>query len=452
MDASPKGDDGVRRVLVRAASAPTGTVKLSVIDQMFVQVPGVVTFFYDGSFDDAVLERGFAQALGAAPEFAARMRAGEDGFFIVSENQGALFTSARSELDLPGAVRSVDGRGHLLTEAFSPPEVCRGAAPLLAVRVTHLADGGTVLGFSWSHALGDLQSLMVLMRAWSAVIDGRPLVPAAQVPDRAAHLDARLPPGGAREPGLRVLSDEEMQGFGQFLATAAQKKRLVQSFFAEAELARMRDSFCADGTRLSSNDFLCAHLMEAIHACDPVVERRNLSMVMNYRKLAGLEENLLGNPLTGLVVGCDRAEPAKALAVRIREGRTRFLDDHLDYRATTRFLAGLGGVRALPRCSLKGMDPAGRHVSVTNVSGLGVYTMDFFGTRPVFYATILDTPFPWVTQISEGFEGQGRLYSAVLPNEVADRWEQPEHLARLHRFRQPGDAVPGLGRRVGIIN
>jgi hypothetical protein len=51
------------------------------------------------------------------------------------------------------------------------PAARAGGLPLLTVRVTRLSDGGMVLGCSWHHAVGDMHSFMLLMRAWSAFVE-----------------------------------------------------------------------------------------------------------------------------------------------------------------------------------------------------------------------------------------------------------------------------------------
>ena len=55
-----------------------------------------------------------------------------------------------------------------------------------------LADGATALGCSWHHAVGDLQSFLLLMHTWSAACRELPL-PAVLVADRDDELLAALP-------------------------------------------------------------------------------------------------------------------------------------------------------------------------------------------------------------------------------------------------------------------
>ena len=52
------------------------------------------------------------------------------------------------------------------------------AAALIAASVTMaapaLADDATAIGFSWHHAIGDMQTLMLFMNAWAAAAADKP--------------------------------------------------------------------------------------------------------------------------------------------------------------------------------------------------------------------------------------------------------------------------------------
>ena len=76
-----------------------------------------------------------------------------------------------------------------------------GWGPLCKVRVTHLADDATAIGFSWHHPIGDMQTSMHFMNAWAAAAADKPLAAPVIVEDRAAYLDEHPPADGARELG-----------------------------------------------------------------------------------------------------------------------------------------------------------------------------------------------------------------------------------------------------------
>jgi hypothetical protein len=70
-----------------------------------------------------------------------------------------------------------------------------GWGPLCKVRVTQLADDATAIGFSWHHAIGDMQTLMLFMNAWAAAAAGKPLAEPVTVEDRdvvCAHVSEAL--------------------------------------------------------------------------------------------------------------------------------------------------------------------------------------------------------------------------------------------------------------------
>ena len=103
------------------------------------------------------------------------------------------------------------------------------------VRITHLADDATAIGFSWHHAIGDMQTLMLFMNAWAAAAADKPLSEALIVEDRAASLDEHLPADGAREPGVRCLGLADFARSALYLAKDARKQRTLSLYFGEDE-------------------------------------------------------------------------------------------------------------------------------------------------------------------------------------------------------------------------
>ena len=68
-----------------------------------------------------------------------------------------------------------------------------------------LRDDATAIGFSFHHAIGDMQTAMHFMNAWAAAAAGKPLAEPLIVEDRAAYLDDISLPRAPREPGVRCL-------------------------------------------------------------------------------------------------------------------------------------------------------------------------------------------------------------------------------------------------------
>ena len=84
-----------------------------------------------------------------------------------------------------------------------------------------LGDDATAIGLSWHHAIGDMQTLMVLMNGWAAAAAGEPLAEPLIVEDRAAYLDEHLPADGAQSPGRASSALAEFARSALYLAKDA---------------------------------------------------------------------------------------------------------------------------------------------------------------------------------------------------------------------------------------
>jgi hypothetical protein len=447
----PPAPTPMKNLALRPPVGAPLAIRCSVLDQMVGRLAVPVVFFFDRRLDAASLARGLERALAVAPPFAGRLAAVGGALHIHCEGQGVPFRVARSERTLIEAIASVvEDRGGWLIDPVAPARALRGRAPLFTARVTHLADGATALGCCWHHAVGDMHSFMLFVKAWCAAVAGETAPVPLVVEDRAAYLDERVPHGGAAAPGLRRLRAAEIARLAWYLAFEARQKRGLQFYFGEHEITRMCEAYGGRDARVSANDALCAHLADAIGASDPRVPRRRLSIAVNFRGRSGLDPHVLGNMVTSVGIGVKRGEAPAAIAQRLRGALDRFDEDHLDYHATRRFVDA-AGAHAFSRCLATWIDPLGRHQVVTNWSKFGVYDVRFEGERPVYFAPIAHTPIPWLGAIVEGFGSRGRIITTALPNEVADALRAPAALERLHRFREPSDPLPELlGRVPGV--
>ena len=288
-------------------------------------------------------------ALTNLPIFAGRMTVVDGRMAIRCEGQGVPFTSVSSGRTLRDAIGSVSADSGLwLIDPVNGATARWGLGPLCKVRVTHLADDATAIGFSWHHAIGDMQTSMHFMNAWAAAAADKPLAEPLIVEDRAAYLDEHLPADGAREPGVRCLGLAEFARSALYLAKDARKQRTLSFYFGEDEIARMRDAY-GNRMRLSANDVVCAHVSEALMKADPAVDRRTLAIAVNARDRCGLDPMLIGNIITTLNVDLRRGEAASSIAERIRHNVDHFADEHCDMRINQQFLDVAGAWRAA-RC------------------------------------------------------------------------------------------------------
>jgi hypothetical protein len=433
--------------LIRPSHAQRLEIRCNAGDAIVANLAVHIVFFFERRLDTDALAVAFAKALTKLPIFAGRMAADGRRMRIRCEGQGVPFTTVSSDRSLGDAIRSTSrDSGLWLVDPINGATARWGLGPVCKVRVTHLADDATAIGLSWHHAIGDMATLMVFMTAWAAAAAAEPLAEPLIVEDRAAYLDAHLPGDGACEPGLRFLSVAEFARCALYLAKDAARQRTLSVFFGEDEIARMRDSY-ENRTRLSANDVVCAHVSEALMTTDPAVDHRTLAIAVNTRKRCGLDPMLVGNIITTLNTDLRRGEAASSIAERIRHNVDRFADEHCDMRINQRALDSAGAWRAA-RCVSTAFNPARWNPFITNLSGFGVYRLQFEGAFTYYCTLLLKSPVAGLGALMEGAQGRGLVFQMSLPPEefeVASSASAREHL---HRFRFADDDIPSLHRRV----
>lgn len=422
-------------------------IRCNVGDVALANVAVHLVFFFERRLDRKALAGAFAHALTSFPIFAGRMALVGGRMRIRCNGQGAPFTSVSSDRTLREAFHSVsEDRGGWLIDPVNGVTARWGFGPLCKVRVTHLADNATAIGFSWHHAVGDMQTAMHFMNAWAAAAADKPLADALIVEDRAAYLDAHLPADGAREPGVRCLGLAEIARSALYIAKDARKQRTLSLYYGEDEINRMRDDY-GSRMRLSANDVVCAHVSEALMNADPAVDRRTLAIAVNVRNQCGLDPMLVGNIVTALNVDVRRGEPARSIAERIRHHVDSFADEHCDMRTNQKFLDAAGTWRGA-RCVATSFNPVQWNPLITNCTGFGVYRIQFEGAFTVYCAPVMNIPFAGVGVLVEGADGRGLFFQMTLPPNDFEAMSSPAILEHLHRFRRADDDIPRLHHAV----
>jgi len=429
--------------LIRPLHAERLEIRCNVGDAMVANLAVHIVFFFERHLDTGALTRAFARALTNLPIFAGRMTVVDGRMAIRCEGQGVPFTSVSSGRTLREAIRSVsEDSGLWLIETVNGATARWGLGPLCKLRVTHLADDATAIGFSWHHAIGDMQTLMHFMNAWAASAANKPLAEPLIVEDRPAYLDEHLPADGAREPGVRCLGLAEFARSALYLAKDARKQRTLSFYFGEDEIARMRDAY-GNRMRLSANDVVCAHVSEALMKADPAVDRRTLAIAVNARNRCGLDPMLVGNIITTLNVDLRRGEAAGSIAERIRHNVDHFADEHCDMRINQQFLDAAGAWRGA-RCVSTAFNPARWNPVITNWSGFGVYRVQFEDTFPSYCTPVMKLPVAGGGALMQGPDGHGLVFQMALPPKEFTATSSPAIRAHLHRFRCARDDIPRL--------
>ncbi|MGW4896056.1 acyltransferase [Kitasatospora sp. NPDC004240] len=442
---------------VTAGHAPGTVVRCGLVDTMLADLSVSVVHFYERELDEDRLAAGLATALTAVPVFGGRLRTTAAGALeIVCDDSGVPMTGYSVEGTLTEAMNRVTVAGTELVDPVDAVAARDGGVPLFTVRITRPSAGGTVLGCSWHHAVGDLQSFVLFMRHWSAAVEGAAegagegadAVAAGELPlpelveDHDAHLAAVLPAADCGRPGFRLPDPAQAAFLAGELAVAPRSTRTVQVYFDEAEIARLREEFAAAaGRRLSSGDALTAHVVAVLRELDGDDETRPLTVPVNVRRPLGLAPGLVGNLLSEIHLDWAPKDGPAVLAAAIRTAIEDFTGTHLNLRSNLAFLEAIGPDR-LRDCVPLGFDPANRRFTLSNWSRFGLYEVVFQGARPVFFSPAANFPVPWVSWLAEGFGGRGFLLTAVLPARLAARLRGADGRAALHRHRRPQDVLP----------
>ena len=181
--------------LIRPLHAQRLEVRCNVGDAIVANLAVHVVFFFERHLDTRALTGAFAHALANLPIFAGRLAVDDGRMRIRCEGQGVPFTSVSSGRTLREAIRSAsEDTGLWLIDPVNGASARLGWSPLCKVRVTQLADDATAIGFSWHHAIGDMQTAMHFMNAWAAAAADKPLAEPLIVEDRAAYLDGHSLP------------------------------------------------------------------------------------------------------------------------------------------------------------------------------------------------------------------------------------------------------------------
>ncbi|MER7004786.1 acyltransferase [Dactylosporangium sp. NPDC000555] len=436
---------------VTSGQAPGTVIRCGLRDTLLSNVPVSIVLFFARPLPADDLAKGLARALAAVPVFGGRMRTTGDLLEIVCSDEGVPMEFYTIDDTLAEAVSRVAMPNSGLANHCEATKARDGGLPLLTVRVTEFSDGGTAVCTSFHHSVGDMQTYMLFMQAWSAAVDGGEMPEAVVVEDRDGYLDEILPPSDGGMPSFRLPEPAEAEALAAELAAAARANRTVQIYFGTQEVARMRDELAAEAGRwLSTNDVLAAHIHTALRDLDDYDGVRHISMPVNIRPRLDLPPAVVGNILSEVYVPCAPETTTAQFAAQIRATMDDLAVTPPSFRADERLIEQLGRDR-LPDLVPYAFDPPRRTFSLSNWTRFGVVDVTLGGQRPVMVSPTTAVSLPWVAWLVEGFDGAGYLLTIVVPVRFAGKLRGEAGRARLHRFRADDDELPPLAVAAGRI-
>ena len=223
----------------------------------------------------------------------------------------------------------------------------------------------------------------------------------------------------------------------------------LRFYFSENELNNMKQRFSENAKiNLSRNDVLCAHMFSTISKLDDYNKERCLSMAINYRYRINLPENLLGNFVSGIDIVSNQTTQPFEVAKELRMSVDNFKQRQMNFLATKRYIDEKGGLKKINRFISKTIDPLKRTLLITNWSNFGTYDITFGNSKPFYFSSFGDYPFPWLSSISEGFSKNGLVYSVLLPSKLANKITKNDNLRKIHRYRDDEEIMPELVRKL----
>ncbi|MGF1430709.1 acyltransferase [Kitasatospora sp. LaBMicrA B282] len=438
------GNPGERTLTVRGGGTATA-VRLNVRDLRSGPIYTPRVFCYRETLDGEKLRASLAAVLRHYPVVSGRLRKAPEGLEVDCNDAGIRFT----EVEAPGAVpefgpdRRIGAALGGYLDRISPLHATKPDTPLLTVRLTNLAGGGSVLGVALHHYLADGAGLLRFLAHWSHEHRGLPF----PEPHHERELIDRL--GDAAGPGAAAHSSEftvvgrlRLARFVLHAALAGARLDTVTLRFTAAELAALKAAASAegaDGVPLSGNDALTAHLWRLFSELRdrPDQDGDHLGLIAGLGRLPGLglPEQYWGNAVCHLTTTMTAAEArtaplgAAATAVRAALGadHAQRIRDEVAYLRTQR-AAGRAG-RVLPRAALSSYDT---EVLINNQSRFPYYEIDLGAGTP-FWCEQPAAPVPYLVDVmpTPGASG-GRDVHLSLPRAHAAAlggagWQQRVH-------------------------
>ncbi|MFI2186399.1 acyltransferase [Streptomyces sioyaensis] len=433
--------------LVRSGSATGLRIPLCVLDATMGAVSTGRAFFFHETLDGPALRSSLTRVLASYPLLSGRAERDADGVLqVLCNDSGVHFEEENSSADMTSCTLPRNRKPSLNTflPKASVVRLVGEGVPLLAVKLTHLAGGGSVLGVHMKHVLADGQAYTQFLVDWAAEHRGLPY----RTPCHDRWLLDSLADGTApqeRDHNSRfvVASRREKYALLSRMALTAQRLRTTTCRFGASELRAMKQAATAHLPYgwISTSDALTAHLWHLLgrlraRSAGPV---ERLGLLVDFRSyLTEIPENYWGNTITctelrlpvSEIQNCSLGKTARLIRESMSENTAANARDEIAYLREQR-LAGRER-KVMPRMLYRAYTNL---LQVNDRAKLPFYDLDFGSGTPV-RCELPHVPIPWAAQIMPTPEKDGsREVHLSLPIATAAALAgEPSWQAHLHKY------------------
>lgn len=432
--------------LVRSGRATGRRIPLCALDATMGAISTGRAFFFRERLDGTAMRASLARVLMSYPLLSGRAERDANGVLhVLCDDSGVHFEEENSALGAGDCPPAPGGPPlHAFLPRASVVRLVGQGVPLLAVKLTHLASGGTVLGVHMKHVLADGPAYMRFLLDWAAEHRGLP-------PHPPCH-DRRLLDGladgaplQARDHNSRftVASRREKYALLSRMLLTAHKLRTTTFRFDAAELHAMKQAATDQLPHgwISTSDALTAHLWHALGRLRArsagCVER--LGVLVDFsRYLSDIPENYWGNTITCAelrmtardIQDCPLGTTARLIRESLSDNIADQARDDIAYLVEQR-TAGRDR-RVMPRMLYRAYTDM---LQVNDRAKLPFYALDFGGGTP-YRCELPHVPIPWAAQIMPTPERDGsREVHLSLPGAAADALTgERSWQAQLHKY------------------
>jgi len=410
-------------------------ITCSVNDHIASHAAVSVVFFYPKPISPKTIIHALENVLNDFPLFAGVLIEQQGQLHIDCNNQGVLVKEVYENCSLFQQLSSFDKTTpSTFVELITPSKTVKQQGPLLTIKLSYYTDG-MAIGYCWHHAVGDMSSFMVFLKALSAFAKNQSYSSPIIIKDRERYLQEFVRQSKnilTNTPQLKYIS--WMDTF-RFIRAFFSWKKAVYLYFTHNEVESLRSALSEQvGEKLSRNDVLCAHVLNTLAQCrDDDASEHYASIVTNIRPRIGMSLQVLGNYIGAVTIKSTQRDDIYSRARNIHASVKNFKPDNPSQ--VLDLIQKNGGIKNIKWMLPPLFSPQYKNLIITNWSNFNVYSIDFGVVSPYLFLPTGEAPIPWLSCIVEGFNNTGLLVALVLPSSVAEQLTQPDVLEQIHHYR-----------------